>query len=194
MKHKENLASYKTRIASLAAQALKARTRACELAEECRNLVKQANDYARVFGLKARFEVPSEDSLKEAEKKAKQALKLEAAKRKAAQAKRQQELAEEAEKWKRGERRDSLPYDYPIIMLRVHGSRLETSRGAIVELESAKKLLPLIRSGKSWQRNGQKISVGDFQLDSIDSEGNVVIGCHKVNRQEIERVAAELNL
>lgn len=78
-------------------------------------------------------------------------------------------------------------------LMRVAGDMLETSQGASVPLAHAVKAFRFIKacreSGKSWQRNGQTIRVGHFQVDSIDSAGNFRAGCHSFNWPEVERVA-----
>lgn len=70
---------------------------------------------------------------------------------------------------------------------------LETSHGAIVPLEDARRAFVIVRmcrcKNKEWHRNGEQVPVGDFQLDSISATGNVVAGCHKIHWEEIERFA-----
>jgi hypothetical protein len=193
LNHKANLKSYRERIDKLALRASRARISAKWYADKCRELCAEANKYAKLFKLKARFKVPNNKALGEICRKARNADRRYAAKLKRAKAARLAELAPQAEQWNRGER-DSMSFEWPDVMLRVRGSRLQTSKGAAVDLESAKRLLPLIRAGKVWKRNGEQIAVGDFQLDSIDEAGNVEIGCHLVKRAEIDRIAAQLGL
>lgn len=191
--HKDNVAGYRFRILQDAKTAKRSRLYGEEYAARLRELVSEANEYAELFCLKTRFAVPSESEPAAVEAKGREAAKRDKARREAVARKRRQELAELAAEWIRGER-DTMPNDYPEILLRVKGSRLQTSRGAVVELDSAKKLLPLVRSGRDWHRNGETIRVGDFELDAIDTAGNVQIGCHAIKRSEIERVAAALGI
>jgi hypothetical protein len=191
--HADNLKSYGDRILERAKRAKRARVNGDWLAAGLVRLVDEANAYAKFFGLRKVFKVPSDTDLAAIRAKAIEAAKQENERRKAAAAKRAAELAEAADKWKRGEIDFSL-YGYPSILLRVRGSYVQTSQGAVVPLEDAKRLLPLVRSGKAWYRNGQTIAVGSFQLDSIDAAGNIKVGCHYIERQEIERIAAQLGL
>jgi hypothetical protein len=70
---------------------------------------------------------------------------------------------------------------------------VETTLGAIVPLEDVRKAFIIwslcVRKKQAWHRNGEQIKVGDFQLDSISETGNVVAGCHRIHREEIERFA-----
>jgi hypothetical protein len=67
-----------------------------------------------------------------------------------------------------------------------------------VPLEDVRRIAPLvlrvIRAGRTYQANGERIAVGVYTLDSIDSEGTVRVGCHTFRRAEIERVAGLLGI
>lgn len=84
------------------------------------------------------------------------------------------------------------------VMLRAIKSRVETSQGATFPLADGIKAVAFIRSvkanGKSWHRNGETLPVGGFQVDHIDSEGNVKAGCHDIANSEIERLAKEIGI
>lgn len=73
---------------------------------------------------------------------------------------------------------------------------IETSRGAEFPIDAALRALPVIRrmkkQGKSWQRNGETLPIGSFQIDTIYPDGNVKAGCHLVTYAEIELLAKEL--
>jgi hypothetical protein len=79
------------------------------------------------------------------------------------------------------------------------GLNVETSQGGTVPLAHAVRAFQFKRlvwqSGKSWERNGQCVRVGHFQIDRIDAEsGDVKAGCHVLRREEIERLAASIGL
>lgn len=78
-------------------------------------------------------------------------------------------------------------------LLRIRGNTLETSQGASVPLDHAKRVFAAVKrckdSGATWQRNGETIRVGHFQVDSIDANGNFRAGCHLINWPETERAA-----
>ncbi len=82
-------------------------------------------------------------------------------------------------------------------LLRIEGdgdsAELATSHGARVPLAdaiAAFRFVKLIRArGEGWQRNGRRVRVGSYQLDSIQPSGDFIAGCHRINWPEIERVA-----
>lgn len=191
--HKHNLESYSERIIELAKRVKRARANREWLGGELRRLVNDANAYAKFFRLRKVFKLPSDIDIEKLRQQTIEANRKANEARKAANAKRAAELAQQAEEWKRGER-DGTLYQYPSILLRVRGNYVQTSHGAVVPLEDAKRLLPMVRAGKAWHRNGEQIAVGSFQLSSIDEAGNIIVGCHSIDRAEIERIAAQLGL
>lgn len=156
-------------------------------------LVDEANRFAEFFSLPDRFEVLEDfDGLRQS------LAKVDAEKRKAKRerlARVARESAEKVERWKAGERVE-LPYSLERIYLRIEGDELVTSRGARVPVTHAKRVLGIVRSirekGEGYQRNGHTIHLGVYPVDSIDVEGNVKAGCHRVEWVEIERIAGEL--
>lgn len=77
--------------------------------------------------------------------------------------------------------------------IRVRGALLETSHGASVPLADAIRVFRFIKlvmqRGQPWRRNGQRIAVGAFQVDSIEVSGAFVAGCHSFAWQEVESAA-----
>lgn len=77
--------------------------------------------------------------------------------------------------------------------VRRKGDHLETSRGAVVPFRSAVRAFAFAqqcrRKGEAWHRNGHQIPIGPYQLDSIDSAGNVKAGCHTLTFDEMEACA-----
>lgn len=187
------LSAYDKAIKGLATKALRSRVNAEWYVTRIEELVQQANDYAKFFGLKRRLKVPSPKELQAAIQAGREAAKRQRVLEAKRQVARDMELAAKAVKWQAGTL-DQMPSDCSRVLLRVRGGHLQTSKGATVELPQALRLLPLIRAGRSWQRNGQTIQVGDFQLDSIDEAGNIKIGCHYIDRQEIDRIAGVLGV
>lgn len=93
-------------------------------------------------------------------------------------------------KWKRGER-VQIPHFVDTVYLRASQREyevtrtdvVETSKGARVELEKAKVLFDLIKSGRD---------IKGYDLDGytvIGLNGILTIGCHKIERKEINRFA-----
>ena len=73
-------------------------------------------------------------------------------------------------------------------MLRLIGDKVETSHGAEVTREEAKRAFAFIvaklNRGEAWHRNGETCAVGPFSIVAIDSE-IVTVGCHRFNVQEV---------
>lgn len=83
-------------------------------------------------------------------------------------------------------------------VLGITGGTLETSQGATVPLVDAIKVFRFVKlcrdRGQGWKRNGARLPVGGFQVDSIDKSGAFVAGCHSFSWEEIERLASLLGL
>ena len=81
---------------------------------------------------------------------------------------------------------------------RVIAGTLETSQGATVPLSHAVRAFAFVRAvrerGEAWERSGSGPRVGHFQIDRVDSSGDFVAGCHRINWGEVERLARELGV
>lgn len=75
---------------------------------------------------------------------------------------------------------------------------LETSWGASVPLPHALRAFAFVRRvverGEDWRANGHCIRVGHFRVDHISAQGDMAAGCHRINREEMERLAAALGV
>ena len=109
--------------------------------------------------------------------------------------------AERIEAWRKGGaslfHRDLA--SLPGALLRVRGDVLETSHGASVPLEDAKRVFAFIARniGKEvtdWQvlRAGKLLSVGRYSLDEVFANGDFRAGCHKITWAEASRIAQEI--
>ena len=79
--------------------------------------------------------------------------------------------------------------------LRVVGSRIQTSRGAVFEVEKAKPLLALVRAGGKGTAYHSELSVDGYSGVAVNYDAKTVsVGCHTVTFAEVERVAAQLGL
>lgn len=78
-------------------------------------------------------------------------------------------------------------------LLRIRGDILETSLGASVPLQHAiaafRRVAACRTAGIGWQRNGELIRVGHFQIDQINPDGSFRAGCHLINWAEVESAA-----
>jgi hypothetical protein len=102
-------------------------------------------------------------------------------------AEREREKSENFERWKQGY---NIYYhdfrEFPVA-LRVKDSNVETSFGAKVTYESAKLLYSLIVAGKDIKGH----NIDGYTVISLN--GVLTIGCHKIERSEIERFAQTQN-
>jgi hypothetical protein len=92
-------------------------------------------------------------------------------------------------RWIAGEKDVNAPYSLPIA-LRADGDEMETSHGARVPLDSARRTYLFARKVKAlgWHRNGTTHQVGMYQLEAVNDTG-IVAGCHRIAWTEIERFA-----
>lgn len=99
----------------------------------------------------------------------------------------EQELAF-LEDWKSGQS-DHIPYLQTITdtVLRIKDGRVETSRNAAVSVESAKTLWKLIKAGRDVKGH----TVDGYTVISMN--GVLRVGCHIINKSEVERIGAMLN-
>lgn len=78
-------------------------------------------------------------------------------------------------------------------LLRVKGSDVQTTQGAHITVSDAWKLWKLVRRCRrreeGWRRNGETVDLSGYSLDSVTSRGDVVIGCHRISYEEMERVS-----
>jgi hypothetical protein len=87
--------------------------------------------------------------------------------------------------------------EIPPLLRRIHrhdGIFVQTSHGAEVKYENARRSFMFIYrmwdEGKEWVRDVETHNVGPFELCAIGSD-SVTIGCHKFERKEVERFAAQ---
>lgn len=117
---------------------------------------------------------------------------------KLAQEKANREAKQNLKKWREGEnislRRSNIIY----MRLMLDSTIIQTSHGAEFPAEHGKLAFAYIKRAKeastTWQRNGQQIRLGHFQIDTIKENGDVKAGCHFVKYDEIETIAKQLEL
>jgi len=80
----------------------------------------------------------------------------------------------------------------------ITGGTLETSQGAEVPLTHALRafrFLKLCRTqGQAWQANGRTIPVGHFRIDRVEPNGDFRAGCHFIQWDQVESLAARLGV
>lgn len=202
---KKNIDSYGTRIIALAKKVKRARANKDWKLSELEELVAEANKFAEMFSHRISFRVPTDFDLAAEEAKVKKAAARDAAARDKRDKERQREMEKELvkhntalEHWVKGFNVPRWSYlladDQSNTRLRINreDDTIETSRGAQCPIKHALRILPLIRAGKEYVRNGHTEHLGHFTVDRIDAEGNLYAGCHTVKRAEIERIATLL--
>ena len=77
----------------------------------------------------------------------------------------------------------------------ITGGTLETSQGANVPLTHAVKIFAIARACREQGRTMEpRARCGFYTVDRIDETGGFNAGCHRINWEEIERLAAMLGL
>lgn len=93
--------------------------------------------------------------------------------------------AKALEDFRAGRMFDHFAIDTEFDLLRVRGSRVETSRGAIVPLETAVRLLDIVER----RGNIQGFRIGDYTVQGLSEDENAVrIGCHCIQIGEAQSV------
>lgn len=196
----DNLADYAARVSELTLRAVRARNNAKWLIREAVRLAEEANRYAKWFALPGRVEIPQFTPEFIANVKAREAKRVQA-QRIATEERARAEAALRASaisEWRAGTAQ-SLHWKYKTdCMLRVKGDVVQTSQGAEVPVSHAKRLWRVISrvisTGVEYRRNGHTEHVGQFTVDHISVNGDIVAGCHSIKYGEIERLARTLGL
>jgi hypothetical protein len=88
-----------------------------------------------------------------------------------------------------------FPFYTPRVYLRLKNEQeVQTSKGVTVPLIKAhllyRKLMQCINENKSWKTNGDKFTIGSYQVESIHfnevvGEWEILAGCHRIYQTEI---------
>jgi hypothetical protein len=182
-------------------KAIRSRTTTEWRIKDCQRITNEGNDLAKFFGWKWRLASPRFDSkfIREAKERAN---KVSAKKAEETKKKKAQLLEEQKEaiiEWREG-RRTEHGYGLSRLptMLRIYNNEVQTSRGATIPLDHAIRLWPIIlkvkASGQSYVHNGHSEHVGNFTVNRIEPNGDVVVGCHLIKFNELEHCAKLLGL
>lgn len=197
-----NLEKAKEQIADLMEKSRKARKETLRLCYQSEALVigRGANQFAQDFPNPYRsvpYDLINLDDLegvadkllnaREEERRKLQLLREEAAKR----------HAEELEKWKLNQETSVSHFPYLPVALRIHGDVIQTSYGAEIPVEHARRLWTLIEatrsSGREFEPGDRSVAVGVYKLTKVKEDGGIIVGCHDIPYSEIHRMAVELN-
>lgn len=193
--HNENLSKMCDEFDALIVLASKARTRAMAYIVEARQLHLAAVEYLTYMGgtLPREMVVPADIG---------QAKELTAAqiKRKADAAdKARALLLEDLAAWRRGEYHGIKNLSELPTALRVKGDLIETTRGASIPLSFAPAVWRAAthsrKSALSWSSAQliKPVAVGEFRLESINEAGDIKVGCHNIEFNELVIIANALS-
>jgi hypothetical protein len=100
--------------------------------------------------------------------------------------------AQAVERWRAGEA-VNVPGDVPV-MIRIKGDTVQTSRGAVVPLDHAARLIRIAKrvaaQGGRTYAQGEGPTVGHFRVNAISADLSAVIGCHDISAEESARAIA----
>jgi hypothetical protein len=155
-------------------------------------LIKRIEKYAQAFGIE--YTAPySLDALEESAVEARKA-QLEALKK--AKAEREAYQAERLVKWRNGET-DYTYFEVTALRLSADGSEVETSRGARIPVEDAKRVWPLLKrckaQGSTYSAGLSPVKLGHYSMTGFDGD-TLTVGCHKIPFIEVEQIAERLGL
>lgn len=187
--HERNIESYLQRIDETRAKAKRARIKGPWLQGRADGLEEEARRYCDFYDLADPFTPEYLAARAERIEREREEQEAAEARRAAEQARRDAayriEHAERAAKWRNGEA--VYLSGHPDTMLRLinDGETVETSRGARVPAEDARRLLTAWRVNYACLHGA---SVGHYIVTQATPE-RLVIGCHVLERAEIERFA-----
>ena len=107
------------------------------------------------------------------------------------------ESAERLALWLTGESVNTNGFQFSNTLLRIKGEQIETTRGAKIPVSDALKIYPLLartkRNGGKLEAGLHNINLGAYRFNSFDGE-NLIVGCHVIAWDQIEKMAQELKL
>jgi hypothetical protein len=171
-----------------AGKAKKARQRKEFYQGEQHTWLERAKEVSDFFELGETVDEGTIERLREA---AERAAKQAAEERRIANEKRQKELQEDYEAWKRGEDiyAYTLGHAFPVAF-RIEGNEVVSTMGARIPISEARLAIRFIRKHREsgWRTNGEKFTIGGYQLIQI-SEKEIHVGCHHISWEEFDRIA-----
>jgi hypothetical protein len=161
------------------------------------------------------------DELKAAEAARETARQADRARRAQENARQEAEAVEVLAEWRQGGNRTAGLHALPVALrlvrrMKVHKEAqvgpsvppiapedciiVETSHGAEIPVEDAKRLWPLllrVRNGNGpWvcDPRSKERKLGPYTLNEISADGSIRVGCHQIDFSEIEKIAEQLGL
>ena len=200
--HAENMAHFETEYKNALLKAKRARLHSTLHIDHAEKQRANARAYCELFAL----DVPewvnigiSQAVIDEMHEKSKQAQAAQIAAKKEREEKARADYEEKIKRWKNGES-VALPYrhDAPIY-LRVNGERVETSRNAQVTIKNARRLYHIVRNTRGTSETCRQHAIENmsqidgFRIQQIHQNGDIQIGCHFIQWDEIQNLATSQN-
>ena len=204
-RHGRNLAYYANTIAAHVQRAARSRIHGENELRAAEHVAAEGARYCQAFRLPKHLWPKAPDTSPEALTKVRERDRKARAKRaaedKAREAKRAEMLKQHREEWRRHESHAMQYGDPTMLRLSEDGESVETSRGAEVPVEDARRILRLWRT---WQHSGPPSCspwphgngprVGQFTLREVRADGALIIGCHVLESEELARMADALGV
>jgi hypothetical protein len=153
-------------------------------------IYKSIKQYADFFGLT--YDLPAD--INELENAAVAAAKHRAEVEKQKRAQTIADQAENLEKWRKGE---DVRVNFEITALRLKDEIIETTKGANIPADHARKIWPLLaklkQSGETYTRGQKSHNLGHYVINSFDGV-NLTVGCHVIPWPEIANMAEALKI
>jgi hypothetical protein len=185
LRHPAALAEYQKRMVVLTGKAQRARTNRPYLLSELADLKIEADEYCRFFGLSESFDAADVTRLLAEHDAALTAVRVrQQAEYVRLEAEQRVKYVLLVKDWLAGGDYLNL-INYPDTLLREKDGEVETSRGALVPVYAARRLFCLWSQGRDVV--GRR--VGHYHVEEATPE-QVVIGCHRIVKEEIHRFAA----
>lgn len=180
------------RATQLYAKAQRAKSNKGWLLSDVAETLQEAKDFVRHFCLN--YDVKEIAELGERVKEIEQARKAEAKARRETEKRELARLYASVEAWKNGDQTYVYFGKLTYAFARIKGKIVQTSQGAEVPLEHAKRVWPLLKrmldNGETYVRNGHSIHLGEYTLDKLTADGVLYVGCHKFEKEELYRIGA----
>lgn len=178
-------------------KASRARERKAILMAQAMQEAGDFNTYAEWRGEECRITVSSDLSAFREEMRAAEMAAIERDRKRAAEAEARN--AEGIAEWVAGGRAPCPHTVRPKLRLStLDGDRVvETSWGAVIPVRHAERIWPLIlkrRDAGAGLVLPSPVRVGNYTMTAIRGDGSIVVGCHDIAFEEIERIAQQLGL
>lgn len=90
--------------------------------------------------------------------------------------------------WINGHDVNHFPYSIRKVYLRIKGDNIETSQGAAISIEHAKKLFSFVCNVCQKKESFKPRHFGPFELLKVDDDCTIKIGCHTIEMDEMQRI------